>query len=59
MSGAKYEPLGENDPKRHEDNRAVWERPALRRLAANKAERGTTIGDDGAAGTPGNPGRHS
>jgi hypothetical protein len=29
------------------DNRAIWVRPTLRRLAANKAEHGQHICDDG------------
>ena len=38
MSGAKYEQSRrEDEEKRPDDGRAVWERPALRRLAANEA----------------------
>ena len=29
------------------DNRAIWVRPTLRRLAANKAEGGNGLGNDG------------
>ena len=32
------------------DNRAIWVRPTLRRLAANKAEYGTRNGNDGMGG---------
>ena len=39
------------------DNRAVWVRPTLRRLAANKAEQFTGCGDDG-VGMGGNCGHH-
>ena len=40
------------------DNRAIWVRPILRRLAANKAEGGFMCGDD-AGNMPGNCGHHS
>ena len=32
------------------DNRAIWVRPTLRRLAANKAESGLSCGNDGMGG---------
>ena len=32
------------------DNRAIWVRPTLRRLAANKAESGTSCINDGMGG---------
>jgi len=32
------------------DNRAIWVRPTLRRLAANKAESGHKMGRDGLGG---------
>ena len=32
------------------DNRAIWVRPTLRRLAANKAEDGDKAGNDGMGG---------
>ena len=32
------------------DNRAIWVRPTLRRLAASKAEGGTKCVDDGMGG---------
>ena len=35
------------DEMRHDDPRAEWERPALRRLAVNKAESGMLCGTDG------------
>jgi hypothetical protein len=37
------------------DNRAIWVRPTLRRLAANKAEGGTRLCNDG-GGVGCNPG---
>jgi hypothetical protein len=41
MSGAKSR--GEDEEKRRDESRAVWERPALRRLAANEAQGGQRI----------------
>jgi hypothetical protein len=40
----------------HSDNRAIWVRPTLRRLAANKAEHGSLFCNDGMGGGcgPGN-----
>ena len=35
------------------DNRAIWVRPTLRRLAANKAEHGERAGNDGVGGGAG------
>ena len=35
---------------RPEDRRAQWERPALRRLAVNKAENNPSTRDDGLGG---------
>jgi hypothetical protein len=37
------------------DNRAIWVRPTLRRLAANKAEQGKHICDEGMHNGCGNP----
>jgi hypothetical protein len=43
-----------------EDNRAFWERPAFRRLAASMAESGVNFGDDGNCnGGSGQPNHHS
>jgi hypothetical protein len=39
-----------DNPVRPEVSRAVWERPALRRLAASGAETGTSIHTDAQAG---------
>ncbi len=41
------------------DHRAEWERPALRRLAANKAEGGGNPGNDGKGGGSGSNQQHS
>lgn len=41
------------------DNRAIWVRPTLRRLAANKAEHGDKAGNDGMGGGEGSEGHHS
>jgi hypothetical protein len=35
------------------DNRAIWVRPTLRRLGANKAEHGERAGNDGVGGGAG------
>ena len=43
----------------HDDRRATWERPALRRLAVNKAEAGRHAGNDGVGGGGGSAGHHS
>jgi len=40
------------------DNRAIWVRPTLRRLAANKAEFGGSCKDDGSGPGPCHPGSH-
>jgi hypothetical protein len=46
--------------KQDEDKRALWERPAFRRLEANSAKAGASIGDDGnCVGTGGTPQHHS
>jgi hypothetical protein len=41
------------------DNRAPWERPALRRLTANSAEGGSSNLDDGNCSGTGNDNHHS
>jgi hypothetical protein len=43
--------LGNNEEKRLVDNRAVWERPELRRLPASEAQGGGTV-------TPSDHGAH-
>jgi hypothetical protein len=43
MSGAR----GENEETRRDDSRAVWERPAVRRMAANEAQMGGLKKEDG------------
>ena len=44
----------ENTPNKneilHDDGRAVWERPVLRRLAVNKAENRDRVTNDGGTG---------
>jgi hypothetical protein len=45
MAGKTYDKR-ENEQKRDDDKRAAWERPVLRRLAANEAQM------DGANNTP-------
>jgi hypothetical protein len=45
--------------KQHEDKRAQWERPELRRLAASDARGGNSIIDDGQCGGTGNEAHHS
>jgi hypothetical protein len=42
-----------------ESARAPWERPALRRLAANEARGGTNPGNDGKGGGSGSDVQHS
>jgi hypothetical protein len=42
-----------------EDNRALWECPTFRRLAANYAELGHGLRDDGNCTGAGHPGVHS
>jgi hypothetical protein len=41
------------------DARALWERPALRRLAANEARGGDNPGNDGKGGGSGSDQQHS
>jgi len=41
------------------DRRALWERPALRRLAANEAQGGANPGNDGKGGGSGSNVEHS
>jgi hypothetical protein len=41
------------------DNRAIWVRPTLRRLAANKAEGGIHPNNDGQGGGMGSDMHHS
>jgi hypothetical protein len=41
------------------DHRAPWERPALRRLAANEAQGGGNPGNDGKGGGSGSNQQHS
>jgi hypothetical protein len=43
----------------HDDRRAMWERPALRRLAVDKAEHGSSRLDDGQGGGGGPGDNHS
>ena len=43
----------------NEDKRALWERPALRRLAANEARGGENPGNDGKGGGSGSDVQHS
>jgi len=49
----------ESEQVRPEDRRAQWERPALRRLAVDKAEHGSSVGNDGVGGGGGGPSNHS
>jgi len=41
------------------DSRALWERPVLRRLAANEARGGDLPGNDGKGGGSGSDVQHS
>jgi hypothetical protein len=52
LMAEKIEDRRENEQGRDVGNRAAWERPALRRLAANDAEMGGTLNAD-------NPGSNS
>jgi hypothetical protein len=45
--------------KQDNDTRALWERPAFRRLAANYAEGGNSNLDDGGCGGSGSDIHHS
>ena len=45
--------------KKNGDPRALWERPALRRLAANEAQGGGNPGNDGKGGGSGSNQQHS
>jgi hypothetical protein len=51
MSAPHNEQPSENNPK--QDGRIPWERPILRRLAANEAQNGTNRGNDGSGGGAG------
>jgi len=44
---------------RSDEGRALWERPALRRLAANEARGGGNPGNDGKGGGSGSELQHS
>jgi hypothetical protein len=48
-----------SDSRTAEDHRAVWERPALKRLAANEARGGDNPGNDGKGGGSGSDVQHS
>jgi hypothetical protein len=49
----------EGKNRRKDENRATWERPALRRLAANEAQGGINPGNDGKGGGSGSTMQHS
>jgi hypothetical protein len=51
--------FGNKEDKQSNDRRAPWERPALRRLAANLAEGGGNPGNDGQGKGGGSNAQHS
>jgi hypothetical protein len=59
MSGQNANLPPGNEEVHPDANKSVWERPALRRLAANEAQGGMHPKNDGKGGGPGSEKQHS